>query len=86
MDCNHILPNYPTIPYIFGGLFDLCTLLSSGTITETDKVSPARPVWETSNDDDDDMCRLDDGDDFPVIGSVLDLTFLFKAFFYTLET
>ncbi|XP_078180041.1 mitogen-activated protein kinase kinase kinase NPK1-like isoform X4 [Carex rostrata] len=42
----------------------------SGMITETDKVSPARPAWETSNDDDDDdMCRLDDGDDFPVIGS-----------------
>lgn len=38
-----------------------------GTITESDKVSPERPVWETSNDDD--MCRLDDGDDFPVIGS-----------------
>ncbi|KAJ4745879.1 Mitogen-activated protein kinase kinase kinase NPK1 [Rhynchospora pubera] len=40
----------------------------SGKIMESDKVSPARPVWESSNDDDD-MCRLDDGDDFPVIGS-----------------
>ncbi|KAJ4745874.1 Mitogen-activated protein kinase kinase kinase NPK1 [Rhynchospora pubera] len=36
-------------------------------IMESDKVSPARPVWEISNDDDG-MCRLDDGDDFPVIG------------------
>lgn len=48
---------------------------------ESDKVSLGRPVWETSNDDD--MCRLDDGDDCPVIGSVLALIiFSLKVLFY----
>jgi hypothetical protein len=44
-------------------------------IMESEKVSPARSVWETSNDDD--MCLLDDSDDFPVIGSV-------RAFIFSL--
>jgi hypothetical protein len=75
----HVFSQLPSNTLHSWYMFDLYILSSSGMIIESDKVSPARSVWETSNDDD--MCRLDDGDDFPVIGSVLAFTFSLKAHF-----
>ncbi|XP_008793818.2 mitogen-activated protein kinase kinase kinase NPK1-like [Phoenix dactylifera] len=49
------------------GLNNVKHACGSGSTMNPEKASTVRPSWKASTDDE--MCRFDDGDDFPVVGS-----------------